>query len=387
MKVLTIDELYDIFETEQYDQFRKEFGGDVFMKRNSRKKPTLVTGIFYLGGSESLLYQHIVAEKLLAANLQDDDWRRMCAYFPPVIMQIIYLWMHPLTWIEEPEKEGMIVQGKAAKEQYAKERWTPAWNRLNILIDSAILNFADDLPCSDYDDSWGGSIKNVHLWEFITANTFEQAVKIMHDDTCDWGKYKNYKRFNEHALRRSIMLIAEKRNGQKAADILQLLQNEWSSIKTWKAMDIDKLTKTEVQQFEHCLFHGFDLELQEWKKESVQTNAVLHPTLRNSFYNKLKDVYVLLVTENYVMPNIEEKFIKAMTFQLQPDERIIWKGKKYELASFINYAFEGAENRWYAAYSWTVKGKNVGSEDLKNVFNKSAKDNSVALWKERFKKI
>ena len=87
MKVLTLDELYDIFETSQYDQFRTDFGGDVFMKRKSRKKPTLETGIFYLS-DQSLLYQHIVAERILTIPMKFEDWQHMCAYFPPIIIAV-----------------------------------------------------------------------------------------------------------------------------------------------------------------------------------------------------------------------------------------------------------------------------------------------------------
>lgn len=266
MKVLTLDELYDIFETSQYDQFRTDFGGDVFMKRKSRKKPTLETGIFYLS-DQSLLYQHIVAERILTIPMKFEDWQHMCAYFPPIILKLAYLWTHPLAWIEKPEEDGIVVKGKVAKEYYDTSRNKQIWDLLNQLLENAVLYFADDLPVSDIDDSWEGSIKNTHLWEFITANTHEQAVAVMFDPAFERKNSEKYKRFNEHALRRSIMLISEKRNGKLAADILRLLQNEWPSLKTWKAMEIDKLTEDEIHKFEYCLFHGFDKELNEWDSE------------------------------------------------------------------------------------------------------------------------
>lgn len=56
IKRLSIDELYDIFETNQYDQFRTDFSEDVFMHRHNSTAPTLLTGLLCLGGGGTFLW-------------------------------------------------------------------------------------------------------------------------------------------------------------------------------------------------------------------------------------------------------------------------------------------------------------------------------------------
>ena len=111
------------------------------------------------------------------------------------------------------------------------------------------------------------------------------------------------------------------------------------------------------------------------------------PLLRNSFINNLDKVYDILVLENLVLPNQFELFEKAMTLQLQPEQRIIWKGLKYKLASFIAYAYEGSQsNTWLAANAWCWKGKPVTPE-LKDHLFKSHTDESAKKWKELFQNL
>ena len=278
MKVLTLDELYDIFETEQYDQFRTEFGEDEYMERKTRKRPTGYTGVLF-SGEHSLLYQHIVAERLFLKPLTDYELREMSDLIPSFILQLVYEWMHPLAWIEEPEKEKLVTTGKVAREQYDHSRWDIVWKNLNSLVEMSILSFADERPLENWEDSFATrSIRNVHYWECITANTFEQAVNVMMDEGCHREDYADYKSFDEHAFRKSLMLIEEKRGGKQAAEILRLLQAEWQTIKTWKAMGIDLLSKDDVLQFEECLLHGFDTELEIWDKEESDSVKSKSPT-------------------------------------------------------------------------------------------------------------
>lgn len=112
------------------------------------------------------------------------------------------------------------------------------------------------------------------------------------------------------------------------------------------------------------------------------------PLLRSSFDGKLEDVYRKLVANNYLMPNQKDLFCKAMTFHLEPDERILWKGKIYQLAAFIDYAYALSPIApWNAAVAWTCRGKNMTPEQLLN--NKPAADDSKNEedWKKLFKDI
>ena len=112
------------------------------------------------------------------------------------------------------------------------------------------------------------------------------------------------------------------------------------------------------------------------------------PLLRNSFIKNLRQVYDILVLENFVLPDCYELFENAMTFRLEPDQHIVWKGKKYELASFIDYAFEGTgEDKWLAATLWSCKGEIQTPAKLKGNLNRIPTDNSVKQWRERFKNL
>ena len=64
LKRLTLDELYDIFETEQYDEFRADFGEELIVHGDFTVR-AFMESIRNID-STPLVYQHIMTKRLLA---------------------------------------------------------------------------------------------------------------------------------------------------------------------------------------------------------------------------------------------------------------------------------------------------------------------------------
>ena len=96
--------------------------------------------------------------------------------------------------------------------------------------------------------------------------------------------YKAIKLFSATQLRTSLILIANGRGGKCAAEILRLLQSEWPKIKVWKNA-LRNMTKEDIDEFEECLYHGFDDLLAEWETEAEQ-NTTRGPKETTMFKDK-----------------------------------------------------------------------------------------------------
>lgn len=267
---LTIDELYDIFETQSEDFFQ-HFAGDNFKYRNGSARPTDQTQ-FYIDRDSPLLYRHIVAERLLAAPFDDVDWREMKAYSATIILDLVYSWMYPLVWIEDLESEQLVAEGRVAREMYDDSRNMEVWDRANKLFDEGVEFFANRLPLCNGDYLGVGMLKNIHIWDYITANTISLVSDMIKGVLPKEKIREKYRTLDSNTLRYSIMYIEEQYGGKDAAEILRLLQSEWYTIKAWKAMGIKDLSLEEMQEFEHCLFHGFDMELAEWERKQESSS-------------------------------------------------------------------------------------------------------------------
>ena len=268
IKKLSLNELYDIFEMSQYDEFRADFSDDIFINRNNPTIPTIITGLLCLGGKVPLVYQHIVAERLFAKPFDDIDWQEMDAYHLMTLLSLVYLWMYPLAWTNIEGEEQIVVKGECVREVFDISRMEKVWEWANKLFEEGVFFFVDELPICTYDDIELGFIKNTHSWEYITANTLEVVGKILQEGLKRQERWEECRILHYKTLRYSIMLIKEQRGGEVAAAILKLLQKEWSTLKTWDAMGMNALSENEIQQFENCLFNGFTKDLEEWKTES-----------------------------------------------------------------------------------------------------------------------
>lgn len=218
--------------------------------------------------------------------------------------------------------------------------------------------------------------------------------------------------------KKSVPFTIMDENKKKAIVLKHLFRKEWKKARQ-QINQMPYISKTHRKLLDIALNYFFDYILQLLKDfpdeyneckqlinndtstnaqtsetiatENTQTTTTTthepRPLLRNSFINNLDKVYDILVLENLVLPNQFELFEKAMTLQLQPEQRIIWKGLKYKLASFIAYAYEGSQsNTWLAANAWCWKGKPVTPE-LKDHLFKSHTDESAKKWKELFQNL
>ena len=165
MKVLTLDELYDIFESPEYDDFRADFNDDIFINRKNPNLPTFITGLLCMGGKVPLVYQHIIAERLFSAKYEDIIWQDMDAYHMMTLLSLAYLWMYPLTCAEGSGEELITFQGRIIQEMYDESRLDKVWDRANRLFEDGVLYFVDELPINTEDNIELGMIKNTHEWE------------------------------------------------------------------------------------------------------------------------------------------------------------------------------------------------------------------------------
>ena len=276
LKRLTLDELYDIFETEQYDEFRADFGEDLIVHGDFTVR-AFMESIRNID-STPLVYQHIMTERLLAMESMEDIGRDLgiCNYLNA--SYIVYLWAHPLAWIENPEEENLVLKGKVSREMYDHSRYSKVTDFAFELYKEGVMQTVDELPIYVIDNVRGGLIKNIHHWADLTSNTLDVLYSISGGHIAKEDIWNNIRPFQHKALRFSIMKIEEWYDGETAAYILRLLQTEWPTIKTWKAQDLDRLSEEEILQFEYCLFHGFDMELAEWECQQESSSSHVHST-------------------------------------------------------------------------------------------------------------
>ena len=272
MKPLTLDELYDIFESTEYDAFHKDFNHDIFISRTNPNAPTLLTGLLCLGGEVPIVYQHIIAERLFSAPYEDIIWQDMDAYEVMTLLSLVYLWMYPLTCSEGNGEAQITFQNKTVQEVYDKSRIEKVWDRANRLFEDGVLYFVDELPINTEDNIELGMIKNTHEWEYITPNVLEVVGEIVQGNLKRQERWEACQLLHTKTLRYSIMFIEEKRGGKQAAKVLRLFQTEWPVLKLWKAQFISLLSEDEIQQFENGLLYGFERELKEWEEETSQNS-------------------------------------------------------------------------------------------------------------------
>ena len=289
MKVLTLDELYDIFESPEYDDFRADFNDDIFINRKNPNIPTFITGLLCMGGKVPLVYQHIIAERLFSAKYEDIIWQDMDAYHMMTLLSLVYLWMYPLTCAEGSGEELITFQGRIIQEMYDESRLAKVWDRANRLFEDGVLYFVDELPINTEDNIELGMIKNTHEWEYITPNVLEIVGEIVQGNLKRQERWEACQLLHAKTLRYSIMFIEEKRGGKQAAKILRLFQTEWSILKLWKAQFISLLSEDEIQQFENSLLYGFERELKEWDEEASQNNSSAKLTIATD--RAIKAVY------------------------------------------------------------------------------------------------
>ncbi len=271
-KILTLDELYDIFESPHYDNIRHEMGDYLIIPRNADSFEEYKVEPYLK--SSSLLCNHLIAERLLTMNLDGLNLCNMGLLKPVARLKLAYLWMHPLAWTTSYEGDQSGAITIAAKERFDISRKQTFISQFMRIHHIGMKHFLDEeLPLKVDEYFMPGS--KTHNWEFITANVRDKALdNYWHKSTMDEAiRFINY---DAKALRHSLSYIRRYRDDATAALVLRTLQKEWQTIKLWK-IGTDSLTQDQILRFEQILMHGFDADLDEWEKQPVTTRPAHVP--------------------------------------------------------------------------------------------------------------
>ena len=193
-------------------------------------------------GNVPLVYQHIIAERLLAKPYDSIDRQEMDAYDFMTLLSLVYLWVS-LAWSDVEEDGQITLNEKKVQETFDKSRVEKVWDIANVLFNEGVLYFVDELPICTDDDIELGLVRGTHLWEYITANALEVVGDILQQNLKRQERWEAFRMMHSKTLRYSIMYIVEQRNARKASEILRLLQSEWLALKTWQATGINKLSE------------------------------------------------------------------------------------------------------------------------------------------------
>ncbi len=259
-KRLTLNEMYDIFQTDVYKKFHAALETKDNGERNVR--------MYLVWGHpryRPLLYRHIIAEQLLQADYHDIDWDEVGAFDPGTYFPFVELLVNPLVWKDASDYEDIVIEGRLAAEKYDSNRVDETSDLLNYINTQSLLNLADHGPYTiEEDETDMGYVKGMHEWGTLTCNYTDIFMNIINGGHVEYEDIRKAKYYDGGTLRYGLSIIAEHRSGKRALEILRMLQEEWPKIKLWKTY-FDTMKEDEIRQFEEVLFHGFDDLLEEWE--------------------------------------------------------------------------------------------------------------------------
>lgn len=275
---LTLEEMFDIFEQDVYKEYREEHGIEIL---HSEQVPRYIKnypeGWWIDGGDCPLILAYILAEQMNTAiygNL-DLNYGTRGTFTLHWDITLVSLWVHPLVWATEDICTKNCVLGYWAIPVFVPLPQEEAYKIVAAFIRIRVIDIFVDmrsLAIAKEDDYEHGLMKGMHQWNLLTADCMDVYQKaFMGEDITD-DDYKAIKLFSATQLRTSLILIANGRGGKCAAEILRLLQSEWPKVKVWKNA-LKNMTKEDIDEFEECLYHGFDDLLAEWEKEAEQNTA------------------------------------------------------------------------------------------------------------------
>ena len=96
-RFLTLKDMVDLYKSDLYKNIR-----DRNILMSSIPDPQEDDSYYFCLGSESLLYDHIIAESL-RANYYKINWSYCSKDY---LFKLVYLWRHPLVWAEPKELKG-----------------------------------------------------------------------------------------------------------------------------------------------------------------------------------------------------------------------------------------------------------------------------------------
>ncbi len=257
-----------------------------------------------------LLERHLYAERLLQRDYREVDWSNECP-LPALISEFAKIWMHPLVWQDASKYKDLVIDGRVATEEYDDERLYEINEIVNYIYEQDILAYSDEPVDYEEDLPEIGFPKGMHDWSPLTCDVKSNLDKILagnaHNENEAEGKYYDFVRY-----RYNLNIIAKHRGGKRAAELLKMLQNEWSQIKLWKT-GFEGMEEKDILEFERMLFHGFDDLMTEWEGE-VQEEEVVTAGKRFS-----------LLTDACIAEGKEAKVISELRAACKGTAPALWK--------------------------------------------------------------
>ncbi len=223
------------------------------------------------------LEKHLFAERLLQMDYNDDNWE--CS-FPDEIIEYAKLWMKPLVWTNPLNFKDLLIDGRVAVEQLypdLDDRYFTIRDNVEKVYEQAILAFADNPSVNKFSELNYGIVKGMHNWHLITKDYKSLLDNILIGNIDDEEEEnEELKDYNSFRLQYNLTLIAEKRGGKRAAELLRMLRTEWPKIKQWKT-GLDTMTEEEIAEFEDKLFNGLNVFLEEWEGNESEPTITSDP--------------------------------------------------------------------------------------------------------------
>lgn len=294
LRYVTLEEMYNNFKTDEYKEFREEFNV-CFVKASNGKEEVKCVSTWSLPEFSPILYRHIVAEQLLQTEPYEVNWKYFFIHVEDEYYQLIDLMLNPLVWQDKRIYPHCFIEGRIAQETFDETRCYRVYNIMGYIRNDGILNFADD-PFVFKDDLLGADyMKGMHDWGIITADYQKIMNVIRNGKRFEYSYLNSRKYYDWKQLRESLLLIAKYRSGERAAEILRMLQEEWPAIKRCKT-NFEGMKNEELSQFEDILLNGFDDLLAEWEGETPsQATEPIKPQKKNSSIGKCKPFDNLLL--------------------------------------------------------------------------------------------
>ena len=213
----------------------------------------------------SIISRHLYAERLLQKDYEEVEWLDECP-FPILILDFAKTWMHPLVWQDTSKYKDLVIDGRVAEEEYDDDRYLQISGIVDYIYEQDILEYADEPIVYDEDNIECGFSRGMHDWSTLTWDVKSYIDKVLEGRAFD-GKEMEKKYYNFIRLRYNLNIIAEHRGGERAAQLLKMLQNEWTKIEQWES-GFNLMDEKDIAEFKEKLFHGFDDLLEEWEAET-----------------------------------------------------------------------------------------------------------------------
>ena len=261
--LVTLEEMYNCFKSDEYKEFREDFDVSFVVDENGEESVSYIYA-WDLPETSPFLYRHIVAEQLFRTDYRHVNWEYMSAFSEDTFYGLMDLMLNPLVWQDKRLYYDSLIEGRIAKEEFDRSRLHRVWEIMYYIREEGILNFADNPYVFDEDLIGANYIKGMHNWGVITTDYERIMMNIYQGARFTYSDLSKNKYYDIKQLRTSILKIAEKRGGKRAAEILNTLQKEWPKIKRWKT-HFECMTNDDISQFEDILMNGFETELEEWE--------------------------------------------------------------------------------------------------------------------------